>query len=123
MRVLGFSLCTLVGAFAIGGCNEPTVVCPAILSIGVTRPDTTTIKVGAATIAIAGDTYGGCEHAPPPPDFSWSASDSSVVRVTALDSLHARIQGLKPGFAIVTPHYQHDPERASPPPVRVTVVP
>jgi hypothetical protein len=109
---------------AAAGCHDgPTVVCPAILYMASTNPDTTTIKVGAATIAIAGSTWGGCEAGPPPPDFIWKNSDSGVVRVTALDSIHARIQGLRPGRAVVTPIYQHDLTRASPPSVTVTVVP
>ena len=102
------------------GCGDITV-CPAILHLKPTIPDTTTIKVGAATIAIAGATWGGCEDGPPPPDFVWKASDSSIVSVTALDSIHARIRGLRPGVAIVTPAYRSG--RLAPPAVTVTVVP
>jgi len=124
MRISVLSLGLLLGA-VVGGaaCKSDSISCPPILVVGLTRPDTTTIKVAAATIAIAGATYGGCEQGPPPPDFAWTASDSTVVRVTALDSIHARIIGLRPGVAAVTPRYRHDPARASPPPVTVTVVP
>jgi hypothetical protein len=84
-------------------------------------PDTTTIKVGAATIAIAGDAYGGCETKPPPADFVWTSSDSTVAMVTALDSIHARIQGKRPGHATVTPAYRSG--HPGPSGVAVTVVP
>jgi len=111
-----------IGLAAAAGCGgSPTVVCPGILESKSTVPDTTTIKVGASTIAIAGATWGGCETGPPPPDFIWRASDSAVVSVTALDSIHARIQGLRPGIATVTPSYRSG--RIAPSSVKVTVVP
>ena len=104
------------------GCRDgPTVVCPAILYVKPSVPDTTTIKVGASTIAIAGAAYGGCDRGPPPPDFVWTVSDSTVVVVTAIDSIHARIQGRHPGQAIVTPTYRS--QRPGPTGVAVTVVP
>jgi hypothetical protein len=124
MRVLFARLAVVlaVGTAAVAGCRDlPTVACPDILYLKPTVPDTTTIKVGASTIAIAGATWGGCETGPPPPDFVWKASDSAVVAVTALDSIHARIQGLRPGRATVTPVYRNG--RAAPPPAVVTVVP
>jgi hypothetical protein len=108
-----------VGALSCG--DLPNVVCPEILFQKPTIPDTTTIKVGASTIAIAGASWGGCETGPPAPDFVWKTSDATVVSVTPLDSVHARIQGLGPGVATITPTYRS--ERSAPPPVRVTVVP
>ena len=111
---------TVLAAATLGCSNVPTV-CPAILVAKPTLPDTTTINVGASTIAIAGATWGGCETGPPPPDFVWQASDSTVVSVTTLDSLHARIQGLRPGTATVTPFYRSS--RFAPSSVKVTVVP
>lgn len=100
--------------------DSPVITCPSILYVKKTIPDTTTIKVGAATIAIAGAAYGGCETGPPPPDFVWVA-DSTVVSVAPIDSIHARIQGLRPGKTTVTPTYRtaHDEPSA----VTVTVVP
>jgi hypothetical protein len=89
----------------LAACGSPTV-CPLILELRLTVPDTTTIKVGGATIAIAGESWGGCETGPPLYDYFWSASDSTVVAVSALDSIHARIRGLKPGRAVVTPIYR-----------------
>lgn len=101
-RCAALILSTLV---LVAACGSPTV-CPLILELRLTVPDTTTIKVGAATIAIAGESWGGCETGPPSHDYFWNASDSTVVAVTALDSIHARIQGLKPGRAVVTPTYR-----------------
>src|SRR5262249_31474810 len=101
-------------------CADPITVCPAILHIKPTVPDTTTIKAGASTLAIAGATWGG-ETGPPPPDFVWKVADSTVVSVVPLDSVHARIQGLRPGRSTVTPTYKTN--REAPPPVTVTVVP
>jgi hypothetical protein len=122
MRVSLAMLAVLLGAALLGvSCDSPVVVCPAILYLKASVPDTTTIKVGAATIAIAGATWGGCETGPPSPDFIWKASDSAVVAVIALDSIHARIQGRRPGVATVTPTYRTG--REAPPPVVVTVVP
>ena len=122
MRVSLVVWAIVFGAVVAVGCSDsPTVVCPAILHLKPSVPDTTTIKVGAATIAIAGATWGGCETGPPRPDFVWKASDSAVVSVVALDSIHARIQGRRPGMATVTPTYRDG--REAPPPVVVTVVP
>jgi hypothetical protein len=107
---------------AAAGCGDSSIVgCPAILLLKTTLPDTTTIKVGASTIAIAGATWGGCEAGPPPPDFVWKTSDSTVVSVAPLDSVHARLQGRGPGKATVTPIYRSG--REAPSPVTVTVVP
>jgi hypothetical protein len=117
----GAAFVLAAGMVSAIGCKDAIVTCPAILYLQPTIPDTTTIKVGASTIAIAGATWGGCETGPPPPDFVWRASDSTVVSVLALDSVHARIQGLRPGKSFVTPTYRSG--RASPPPVTVTVVP
>lgn len=112
----------VVALTAVAGCRDsPTTICPAILYIKPTVPDTTTIKVGAATIAIAGATWGGCQSGPMPGDFAWQASDSTIVSVTALDSIHGRIQGLRPGHAVVTPIYRDG--RPAPTPALVTVVP
>ena len=111
--------------FALGAavaCRDAVVgVCPAILYIKPSLPDTVTIKVGASTIAVAGATYGGCEAGPPPPDFVWRTTDSTVVLVVALDSIHARIQGRRAGRAVVTPAYRT--AREAPSAVTVTVVP
>jgi hypothetical protein len=106
---------------AVACTDSPVTVCPAILYFKPTVPDTTTIKVGASTIAIAGATWGGCETGPPPPDFVWKVADSTVVSVVPLDSVHARIQGLRPGTSTVTPTYKTS--REAPPPITVTVVP
>lgn len=106
---------------ALAGCNDPITVCPAILYFRSTIPDTTTIKVGASTIAIAGDTWGGCDAEPPPRAFRWKNSDSTVVKVTPLDSLHARIQALRVGRAVVMPDY--GPSFTEPVTLTVTVVP
>ena len=122
MRVSLVGCAIVFAALVVAGCGDsPSVVCPAILHLQPSVPDTTTIKVGAATIAIAGATWGGCETSPPPPAFIWKASDSAVVSVVALDSIHARIQGRRPGVATVTPTYRSG--REAPPPVVVTVVP
>jgi hypothetical protein len=97
----------LLGATACG--DSPIVVCQPILYVTASIPDTVTIKVGASTLALAGATWGGCETGPPPPDFSWNSSDATIASVTALDSVHARIQGLRPGNRY---HYPHLPEHA-----------
>lgn len=123
MRVSVVSFGIVVAAlFEIIGCNADRITCPAILHISLTRPDTTTIKVGAATIVIAGAAWGGCESGPPPADFVWTVSDSAVARVTPLDSLHASVLGRRPGVAVITPRYR-DSTRVPPPSVTVTVVP
>lgn len=54
-------------------------------------------------------------------DFVWKVSDSSVVSATPIDSIHASIQGLRPGTATVTPMYKSTRETL-PLGVRVTVV-
>jgi hypothetical protein len=54
---------TTVGVLSCA--DSPTVMCPAILYQKLTVPDTTTIKVGASTIAIAGASWGGCETTSP----------------------------------------------------------
>lgn len=118
---LAFALAASI-VTAVSCSDSPTTVCPAILYFSPSMPDTTTIKAGASTIAIAGATWGGCETGPPPPDFVWKSSDSSVVSVVAFDSIHARIQGLRPGKAIVTPTYRSG-RPPSPVPVAVTGVP
>ena len=48
-------------------------------------------------------------------------SDSGIVAVTALDAIDARITGLRPGNAVVTPVYRAGGDAL--PSVRVTVVP
>src|SRR5262249_54387437 len=119
--VLHFVIVSAAGALL--ACNSPVTVCPAILYMKPTVPDTTTIKVGAATIAIAGAIWGGCDLGPPPPDFVWASSDSSIATVAALDSVHARIQGRRPGIALIQPTYRVAKPVRQPDPVRVTVVP
>lgn len=108
---------------AATNCSEYTG-CPSSLLLKATLPETTTIRVGTATTATAGETRLGCEQdSPPVPDFTWKTSDSSVVSVTMLDSIHGRILALRPGSALVTPVYRRDPTQPTPPPVIVTVVP
>lgn len=111
-------------AVAGTACRDATTTAPCILVLYVTPtlPETVTVKVGASTIAIAGATQGACE-ARPRADFVWRVSDSNVVRVTPLDSINARIQGLRAGFATVTPFYRTDSTRTAPPGVSVTVIP
>jgi hypothetical protein len=122
MKSFCAALAAAVVMIALVGCGDsPMVVCPDNLIQKLTLPDTTTIKVGASTIAIAGASWGGCETGPPPPDFVWITSDPAVATVVALDSVHARIQGIRPGTAIVTPTYRT--QRAAPRGVSVTVVP
>ena len=73
-----------------------------------TIPDTVTIKVGAATLALAGEDYDICvgepEH-PPPHDYRWMSSDSAVAVVAPIDSIHARITGRRTGSAHITVAY------------------
>jgi hypothetical protein len=124
MKALVASIATLftTALLVATGCREsPTVVCPAILYLKATVPDTTTIKVGASATAVAGSAYGGCDRGPPPADFVWKISDSAIVSVVSLDSIHARIQGLRPGTATVTPVYRSG--AVGPDGVRVGVVP
>jgi hypothetical protein len=47
-------------AIALAACSSPTTVCAGVQIVRSTLPDTTTIKVGAATIAIGGESYGWC---------------------------------------------------------------
>jgi len=120
VKVLAIVSLYLLAALASLSCRGD-VVCPAILRGRLTLPETTTIKVGASSIAIAGASWGGCETGPPAPDFVWKTSDSSIASVLPLHSLHASIQGRHPGVAIVTPTYRSG--RSSPSSVEVTVVP
>lgn len=112
-----------VAEIAAVACSDPVTVCPATLKVSNTIPDTTTIRVGAATIAIAGSVWTGCGSAPLAADYIWKTSDSTIVRVTPIDSTHASILGLRPGLATVGPHFQHDTVGINPSAVRVTVVP
>jgi hypothetical protein len=106
------------------GCTEPTSVCAGLERAAPTLPDTTTIKVGTSDIVVAGQGYGIClgepEH-PPPRAYWWNTSDSTVVAVTPIDSIRARITGLRTGKATVTPEYRAGGDRLSS--VDVTVVP
>ena len=95
-------------------------VCTVQALVRPTTPDTTTIKVGASTIAIAGESVEPC-HAPPTRDYLWRVSDSTVISVEAFDAIDARIRGLRPGTATVTPTYRTSGIALSS--VQVTVVP
>ena len=105
-------------------CRDTPTVCAGLQRVEPTLPDTVTLKVGAAAIAIAGQSYGFCRGVPDEPRvrlYSWRISDSTVVAVSPIDSIHARITALRPGAATVTPAYRAaGPELSS---VRVMVVP
>lgn len=107
-------------AVIVTACSSPTIVCGGLQFQRQTLPDTTTIKVGAATIAIAGDSYDTCAG-PPAHQYVWNVSDSSVVKVAPIDSVHARITGLRSGRATVTPVYAAGGDALSA--IAVTVVP
>ncbi|HXT16162.1 MAG TPA: hypothetical protein VN706_11070 [Gemmatimonadaceae bacterium] len=120
MKILSAAIVVVLAVAAGVSCSDPVTVCGGVEVIGLTIPDTTTIKMGASTLAIAGDDYGTCSPRPAR-DFIWSVSDSTVVSVTPLDSVIASIHALRPGHAAITPRY-----RASGipvPSVGVTVVP
>ena len=120
---------TLVAVAALSlSCHgeSPLAVCEGVERGKATIPDTTTIKVGSASIAIAGAVWGACVgtagyNVPPPPDFIWTTSDSSIATVTSLDSGVARIHGRAPGHAVIRPLYATGGD--SPSSVTVTVVP
>jgi hypothetical protein len=126
MRVLRIlALGTVVSAMALAAaCTDPGRDCAGIGRGSPTLPDTATIKVSASIIAIAGQSYGVCfgepEH-PTPRQYLWDISDSSVVTVAPLDSIHARITGMRIGRAVVTPKYRTGGDPLSS--VSVTVVP
>jgi hypothetical protein len=105
-------------------CRDIPTVCAGLQRVYATLPETVTVKINASTIAIAGQNYGVClglPDDPPPRLYDWHASDSAVVAVTRIDSSHARIMGLRPGRATVTPRYQGGGYELSS--ILVTVVP
>ena len=118
-----FSL-AVVAVGVLTSCREPVTVCAGLERYAPTMPDTSTIQVGNSIAALAGVSYGFCvgapEH-PPPRQYIWASSDSSVVLVVPIDSMFARITGLRPGRAMVTPRYQSGGDALSP--VNITVVP
>ena len=95
-------------AFSFAGCHDSVTTCAGLERVAETVPDTATIRVGASVAVLAGQSYGFCvgepEH-PPPRQYLWLISDSSVVSVSPIDSIQARITGLRVGRAVVTPRY------------------
>lgn len=122
-RPAAVALFAIVITAAATACSEE-ITCAGVQYIRPTLPDTTTIKVDAATIAIAGESFGSCgtpSSDAPPRQYVWHVSDSAVVAVAVIDSIHVRLVGLRVGRAIVTPAYRAggDPLGS----VTVTVVP
>lgn len=115
---------TAVAISGLVACSAPPTACAGVGRESPTLPDTVTIKSGAATIAVAGESYGVClgepEH-PPPRNFVWTSSNETVATVVAIDSIHASIVGRSPGTATVTPSYVSDGGQLRA--VQVTVVP
>lgn len=103
--VLAVSLAFIVIASLTACSDNRVTVCGGVEIVSPTLPDTATIKVGAATIAIAGVSYGSCGP-PPARQYVWRISDSSVVTVDVIDSIHVWITGRRVGHAIVTPAYR-----------------
>jgi hypothetical protein len=64
-----------------------------------------TIRTGESIVAAAGQAYGICEAAPAR-QYEWDVSDERIVTATVLDSMHARIAGVRAGQATVTPRYR-----------------
>ena len=122
---LARTLIAILGASALVACaDSSTQPCILAATVRPTRPDTATIKVGAATIAIAGAEWGACDNGPPAAEYVWKNTDSTIARVTPIDSLHAQILGLRPGLAVVTPFYRNSALAIAPlGGVTVTVVP
>ena len=105
-------------------CSAPPTACAGVGRESPTLPDTVTIKTGAATIAVAGESYGVClgePENPPPRSYVWTSSNEVVATVVAIDSIHASIVGRSPGTAQVTPRYVNGGGQLTA--VRVTVVP
>jgi hypothetical protein len=90
------------------------------LRVVPTVPDTVTVRVGGSATATAGEAYGICES-PPAREYDWRVSSEGIVSVSSVDGIHARISGLRPGQATVTPQYRHSSASLSS--VTVTVVP
>ena len=92
----------------VTACSSPTSVCAGLGRVSPTIPDTVTLKVGAATLALAGEDYDVCvgepEH-PPAHNYLWISSDSTVAFVAPIDSIHARISGRHAGSAHITVAY------------------
>src|SRR5437660_1110653 len=83
-------------------CSDVIRVCAGVAIVRRTIPDTTTIKVGASTIAIAGEDYDSCGPVPPRV-YDWHVSDSTVVTLVVIDSFDILIIGRRVGNAVVTP--------------------
>ena len=120
MRALVIPFSLVVLGLASQACRDVVSVCTVTAVVRLTTPDTTTIKVGASTIAIAGEQIEPC-RAPPARDYLWRISDSTFISVEAFDSIYARIRGIRPGTATVTPTYRTSGIAVSS--VHVTVVP
>jgi hypothetical protein len=100
----------LAAVFAIGvSCDSQQVTCPDVVEIALASPESATIKVGASIVATAGyfvPKSGPCGYSPPPRDMVWSVSDSTIVAVTRIDTIHSTIQGVRPGRAFVDTRYR-----------------
>lgn len=108
MKVLLLFVSACLAVTLVTACSSPTRVCAGLGRVSPTIPDTVTIKVGAATLALAGEDYDIClgepEH-PPAHNYLWTSSDSAVAAVAPIDSVHARITGRRTGSAHVTVAY------------------
>ena len=111
--------CVIPAMFACR--DSATPVCPLVLYVKPTAPRTVTLSVGGTTLATAGTTQGACDDGPPPADFLWTVADSTIASAVPLDSIHARIQALRPGLTTVTAAYRSSGR--GPGGVEVTVVP
>lgn len=108
MKALLLLASACLAVIPVTACSSPTSICAGLGRVSPTIPDTVTLKMGAATLALAGEDYDICagepEH-PPPHNYLWISSDSTVAAVAPVDSIHARIIGRRIGSAHITVTY------------------
>lgn len=122
MRALRIGTLALLAALmSTTGCEELLGHCHGdALRMVLTVPDSVTLHIGGSAVVTAGERYGICES-PPRRDYDWSISAPDIVSVTSVDAIHARLTGVRPGQATITPKYRSSGVSLTT--VTVTVVP
>lgn len=119
---LPVAMLAVAGAVAACHDSQRIVVCGGLAYTRPSVPDTATLKVGTSVTATAGAEYGSCGPATPREQFTWDLSDSTILSVHPVDSIHAEIRALRVGRATATPRYTTAGGGAVAP-VTITVIP
>lgn len=109
---------------AIACADNANIPCAGLPVQMISMPVGPSIRVGESFVATAGFDYDSCSgkaSSPPPRQFVWSSTDSTVAMVVATDSIHARVTGVRAGAAMIVPTYRSNQRSLFP--IRVTVQP